>query len=61
MNTELTSVFFDSLDKIKFKQGSNTYLRPEFTQMGWWIAENWLCLLLVILIGLGLDKSLASN
>ena len=33
MNTELTSVFFDSLDEIKFKQGSNTYLRPEFTQM----------------------------
>lgn len=35
MNTELTSVFFDSLEEIKFKQGSNTYLRPEFTQMGW--------------------------
>lgn len=34
MNTELSSVFFDSLDKIKFKQGFNTYLRPEFTQMG---------------------------
>lgn len=35
MKKELTSVFFDSLDKIKFKQGSNTYLRLEFTQMGW--------------------------
>lgn len=35
MNTELTPVFFDSLDKIKFKQGCNTYPRPEFTQMRW--------------------------